>query len=666
MLNRWNDQNSKDIENDQLALRVYTSQLLGQESGLVLHGGGNTSVKINEKNFFGKSEKLLYVKGSGWDLVTIEKSGFAPVKMDTLLELAELEYLTDSDMVRLQRAAMIDPGAPTPSVEAILHAIIPYTFVDHTHADAVVVLSNTPEGDIRIKELYGSRVLLIPYVMPGFILARAIVEKTKSINWKELDAIILLNHGVFTFADTAKVSYSKMIDIVSSAENYLYDVTRIQITDWNANDKIIPDRSTADMPLLEIARIRKLISNKKGRAMLAITSCSEVLTEFSKRDDCAELISKGPLTPDHVIRTKPTGAYFQHPVENVVERYSTSYKEYFEENTTGDLQCLDMAPRWGILPNVGSISFGRSINEARIVADIIDHTVEAINIAEEIGGWTPLSRKDIFEMEYWELEQAKLKKNNSDAEFQGQIALVTGAASGIGYSCVQELIKRGSVVVALDIDPTIENLFESNAVLPIICDVTNSKSLELAVKTTVKMYGGIDLLVSNAGYFPIGETIDAIKDDTWDKSLLLNLTSHKNLLASTIPYLKEGVEPAVVIVGSKNVPAPGPAAGAYSVAKSGLTQLGRVAAMELGQYGIRVNTVHPNAVFDTGVWSEDVLISRAKSYGMSVEEYKTNNMLQINICSKDVATLVCTMLGSSFSKTTGAQVPIDGGNERVI
>jgi len=203
-------------------------------------------------------------------------------------------------------------------------------------------------------------------------------------------------------------------------------------------------------------------------------------------------------------------------------------------------------------------------------------------------------------------------------------------------------------------------------VLPIICDVTNSKSLELAVKTTVKMYGGIDLLVSNAGYFPIGETIDAIKDDTWDKSLLLNLTSHKNLLASTIPYLKEGVEPAVVIVGSKNVPAPGPAAGAYSVAKSGLTQLGRVAAMELGQYGIRVNTVHPNAVFDTGVWSEDVLISRAKSYGMSVEEYKTNNMLQINICSKDVATLVCTMLGSSFSKTTGAQVPIDGGNERVI
>ncbi|MBL4867041.1 MAG: class II aldolase/adducin family protein, partial [Pseudomonadales bacterium] len=279
MQNQWDDQDIDGLEDDLLAQRVYTSQLLGRETGLVLHGGGNTSVKLTELNYFGESEELLYVKGSGWDLDTIEKPGFAPVKMDTLLKLAQLESLTDVDMVRLQRAAMTDPGAPNPSVEAILHAIIPYTFVDHTHADAVVTLSNTTEGESRIKALFGDRVLIIPYVMPGFVLARAIFELSREVNWGELDAIILLNHGVFTFADTAKESYSKMIEIVSVAEDYLYDTTHLQFSDVRPGDVHSGDVQSGDeqtgvssdaiFPLMEIAKSRKAVSIAKGLAMLA-------------------------------------------------------------------------------------------------------------------------------------------------------------------------------------------------------------------------------------------------------------------------------------------------------------------------------------------------------------------------------------------------------------
>ncbi|MBV1880957.1 MAG: bifunctional aldolase/short-chain dehydrogenase [Pseudomonadales bacterium] len=673
MQNQWDDQEVDGLEHDLLAMRVYSSQLLGRETGLVLHGGGNTSVKSTEVNYFGESEELLYVKGSGWDLDTIERPGFAPVKMDTLLKLAELETLTDVDMVRLQRAAMTDPNAPNPSVEAILHAIIPYTFVDHTHADAVVALSNTEEGEARIKALYGNRVLIIPYIMPGFILARAIFERSRNVNWQELDAIILLNHGVFTFADTAKDSYDRMIDIVSVAEDYLYDTTNLQFCDSSSISlsKIVSgidkgDIASTALPLMDIAKARKAVSDLKGLPMLVMTSRSTSVNQFARLENCAELISRGPLTPDHVIRTKPTGVFLQEPVTAVIDSFARNYQQYFDHNSSDDVQCLDLAPRWGIIPKVGSVAFGRSLKDVKIIADIIDHTLQAILIAEELGGWMPISEADIFDMEYWELEQAKLKKGSASLEFQGKIALVTGAASGIGRACVDELLAKGAVVAALDNSPTLEGLFTTPSVISICCDVTDAIDLADAVEETVAVFGGLDLMVSNAGYFPNGDSIETLKEESWDKSLSLNLTSHKNLLTSAIPFLKQGIDPAIVIIGSKNVPAPGPGAAAYSVAKAGLTQLCRVAAMELGEFGIRVNVVHPNAVFDTAVWTERVLKSRAEQYGLSVQAYKTNNLLKQEVSSKDVASLVCTVLGDSFKMTTGAQVPIDGGNDRVI
>lgn len=655
MKNLWNNEEAAKCQDD-LALRVYTSRLLGQESALVLHGGGNTSVKANATNLFGETEELLYVKGSGWDLATIEIAGFAPVKLEVLKKMAQLPQLSDSAMVQAQRAAMTNPSAPNPSVEAILHAIIPFKYVDHTHADSVVTITNTEIGEQRIRQIYGNRVLIVPYVMPGFILAKKIAEITQGIDWTTLEGMILLNHGVFSFADDAKSSYERMIQLVTEAEDYL-----------QAQGAVLSPISTKTTEnLLELARIRKNISDIKGTAMVAKLDTVPESVHFSKRPDVASIATRGTLTPDHVIRTKQMPVILgENPAQDITH-YADAYCQYFERNTNGQLTRLNPAPCWAVWPGFGLISFGHSIKEANIVSDIKDHTIEAIQVAELLGGWKVLPESDFFEMEYWELEQAKLKKTGTTSALQGKIALVTGAASGIGRACVEALQAQGVAVVALDLNPQITTLFKKPEILGIVCDVTVEQNLQNAVKTGIRHFGGLDILISNAGAFPPSETIADMNPNTWNNSLAVNLTSHQQLMQACIRYLAMGIEPAMIIIASKNVPAPGPGVSAYSAAKAGLTQLARVAALELGTLGVRVNVLHPNAVFDTGVWIPEVLEKRAKHYGMSIEEYKTNNVLKTEVTSKDVAALACAMASPLFAKTTGAQIPIDGGNDRVI
>jgi NAD(P)-dependent dehydrogenase (short-subunit alcohol dehydrogenase family) len=330
------------------------------------------------------------------------------------------------------------------------------------------------------------------------------------------------------------------------------------------------------------------------------------------------------------------------------------------------LVAVDPAPRWAVWPQQGTLAFGRTLKEIAPVADIKRHTMRAIERAEELGGWRTLDEAAIFEVEYWELEQAKLGKGGDEPPLLGKIAIVSGAASGIGKACAEALAAHGAAVMALDINQNIAGLFKHANIRGHLCDVTDSVSLKQAVEATVRHFGGLDILVCNAGVFPPSETIEELDAERWTHSLDLNLTSHQRLIQFSIPYLMGGVDPAVILIASKNVPAPGPVAAAYSVAKAGLTQLGRVAALELGKFAIRVNMIHPNAVFDTGLWTEEMLAKRAASYGISVEEYKKNNLLHTEITSKDVAALVCAMAGPLFAKTTGAQVPIDGGNDRVI
>ncbi len=656
MKSLWNDNEAKRFSDNPLELRAYTSRLLGGESGLVLHGGGNTSVKAKIKNFFGDIEEALYIKGSGWDLKTIQTSGFAPVKLEVLKRMAELDRLSDTDMIRLQKTAMTDPAAPNPSVEAILHAIIPFKYVDHTHADAVVTITNNEKGERLIRTIYKDRVLIVPYVMSGFILAKKVYEMTRNINWHEVEGIILMNHGIFTFSDDAKASYEQMIHLVSLAENYLQAS--------GAFDSVA--KAEAGEDLFTLAKIRKQVSLAKGSAMIATLDNRPEACGFADLTNVESIATRGPLTPDHVIRTKQIPLIIKKDVEKAITGFCSAYEKYFQRNTDGHLSCLDPAPRWGVWPQHGIIAFGQSVKEANIVSDIAFHTIRAIQWGEAIGGWKALPEKDIFDMEYWELQQAKLRKEDTTRILQGKIALVTGAASGIGLACAKALHENGAAVVGLDLNPAITRIFNHPDLVGLTCDISDDQVVKEAIEFTVRSFGGLDILINNAGIFTKSQRIEDMDAETWNRSMEINLSSHQRLLKTCIPYLKQGVDPAVIFIASKNVPAPGPGASAYSVAKAGLTQLARVAALELAADGIRVNIIHPDAVFDTGIWTQEVLNERAKHYGLTVEEYKTKNLLKTEVTSKDVAALVCCMAGPAFAKTTGAQVPIDGGNERVI
>ena len=655
MKNLWNSKEAKACEHDPLKLRVYTSRLLGKEPSLVLHGGGNTSVKTTVTDFFGDSQEVLYVKGSGWDLASITTQGFAAVKLDVLKRMATLKNLSDTDMVRQQRAAMLNPDAPNPSVEAILHAIIPYKFVDHSHSDAIVSITNTTTGHKLIEKIYGKKILIVPYVMPGFILAQRIYQMTRKLDWEKYGGIVLLNHGLFTFSDHAKTSYDRHIKIVTQAENFIKK-HRVKIA------LVQPKK----INLETLAAIRQSVSKAWGRPIVAFLKQDHKSTGFANLPNVSSLANRGTLTPDHVIRTKPKPAILgSNPLRDIFT-YTQNYHSYFNRNANKKLKSLDNAPRWAVWKKNGLIAFGRSYKDAIITSDIIDHTIEAIQVSEKLGGWKTLSEKNIFEMEYWELEQAKLAKSDKSLALQGKIALVSGAASGIGLACVESLLAQGAHIGALDINPKISTQFKSLNVLNLVCDMTKDTAIQSAVEAVIRHFGGLDIVVSNAGIFPPSLKIADMNTKTWDQSLAINLTSHQQLLTASTPYLKLGIDPTFIIVGSKNVQAPGPGAAAYSVAKAGLTQMARVAALELGAQGIRVNVVHPNQIFDTAIWTPDVLKRRAKAYKMSVAEYKANNILKTEITSSHVAEFICTMAGPTFSKTTGAQIPIDGGNDRVI
>jgi len=418
--------------------------------------------------------------------------------------------------------------------------------------------------------------------------------------------------------------------------------------------------------LLMLSRIRRHVSQIRGAPLIAKLDQNAQACGFANLSNVASLAGRGPMTADHIIRTKPKPVILGKHVEKDIDQFACAYTDYFNRYASGQLSMLDPAPRWAVWPRHGTIAFGKTVKETRIVSDIVHHTIRAIQYAEDLGGWKPLTKKHIFDMEYWELQQAKLKLSEETPELQGKVAVVTGAASGIGLACVEGLKNRGAVVVGLDINPECKLILDESNCVGVNCDITDLKHVTESVEMTVRRFGGLDILVSNAGIFTANQKIENLDEQAWYQSLELNLSSHQRLLKTCIPYLKRGIDPAVVFVASKNVPAPGPGAAAYSVAKAGLTQMARVAALELGAYGIRVNIIHPDAVYDTALWTPDVLKQRAKHYGLTIEEYKTKNILKTEVSSRDVAELVCALVGQAFAKTTGAQIPIDGGNERVI
>jgi len=640
-----------------LGPRVHTSRLLGRDKSLVLHGGGNTSVKLTEPDLFGGQQDVLYVKGSGWDLETIEPAGFSPVRLDHLRRLATLPALTDPQMVNELATHTLRAGAPAPSVEAILHALLPYRYVDHTHADAVLAVSNAPQGEQRIREIYGDRVVVIPYVMPGFDLASHCAREFPQQRTKNTVGMVLLSHGIFSFADDARESYERMIALVSMAERYLEARKAWSIA--------LPPAAPAPFRREEAARLRAEVSKAAGFPLLGRCHDAPAFLGFARHPDVARISQRGPATPDHVIRTKPVPMLGRN-----VENFSRDYLQYFERNSGSAKEprtMLDPAPRLALDPDFGLVAFGRSAKDVGIVADLYEHTIEVILRAEALGGWRALDERCLFDVEYWDLEQAKLKKAGPPPPFAGEVALVTGAASGIGKACAEALLKRGAAVVGLDRNPAIETLWKRPDYLGRICDLADFAALDRSLEEAIKQFGGVDMLILNAGIFPASQPLQDIAPESWQRAMAVNVEANLRLMQACHALLKLAPRGGrVVVIGSKNVPAPGPGAGAYSASKAAMNQLARVAALEWGKDGIRINSLHPNAVYDTALWTDELLASRAKAYGLTVEQYRRNNLLSTEVTSRDVAELAAEMCGPLFAKTTGAQVPVDGGNERVV
>ncbi len=658
MKSLWKDDEAARFESrsGELGLRVYTSRLLGADESLVLAGGGNTSVKLTKANVLGVEEELLYVKGSGWDLSDIEITGFAGVRMEHCLRLLELDELSDASMVNELKLNCTLFSAPTPSVETLLHACLPFKYVDHTHADSVVAITNVTDGESRVREVYADRVLYVPYVMPGYDLAKYCADLWRREGREDLEGIILLKHGIFSFGADARESYERMISLVTLAEEYL-QAQGVWNLPLSREEITVSDLSG------ELASLRKVLSEVAGMPMLLRRNHSHRALAFARDSSLPVAHQRGTATPDHVIRVKRAPLLGRD-----VKAYAENYRDAFTRNSAElpdgeNLSILDPAPRLFLDSELGLLTAASRASDCILAESIALHTFDIVERTEALGGYDPVGELDLFRMEYWELEQAKLKKQGAPLVFAGEIALVTGSASGIGCACVEAFRSRGAAVVGLDLKSS-----ESAAdYLPLNVDITDSPLVEQAIAQTVDTFGGLDMLILNAGVFPLTKLLAEMDDETWRKTLSLNLDANQSLLRLAYPLLKEAPGGGrVLVVGSKNVPAPGRGAAAYSVSKAALTQLARVIALEWASDGIRVNVLHPNSVFDTNLWSAEILAKRAEAYGLTIDEYKRRNLLKAEVSSQDVAEAAAEICGPRFAKTTGAQIPVDGGEERVV
>ena len=636
---------------------VEASRAIGSHPSLVLHGGGNTSVKADWVDITGRIVDALYVKGSGWDLGTIERPGFTPLPLTRLHELLELETLSDPDMMRELSAARLDPSAPQPSVESLLHAFLPYRAVLHSHADVIITLTNLVDGETRVRAAFANNVIVVPYVMPGFDLAREVRATWARDATNDTIGMVLMNHGLFAFGDSCAAALARHESLIGAAHTYLDSVPR--------KERVAPAAAQCGCAM-EIATLRKHLSILAGRPMITTRHTDDHTMTFVQRRDLADVATRGPLTPDHVIRTKRIPL-----VGRDVERYAEDYRAYFagnEHRARTPIAMLDPAPRVVLDPELGMVTAGPTANDAAIAADVYRHTMRVIEDCQDrLGGWHPLPAHHLFDVEYWDLEQAKVRRAGTPLSLAGQVAVVTGAASGIGRACAAALLANGAAVVGLDRSDDVKATFASRAWLGIAVDVADETQHAAALEATVDRFGGIDIAVLAAGIFGPTLTLANLERDAWASVQAVNVEAVAFGLKALHPFLRlSPVGGRVVLVGSKNVHAPGGGASAYSASKAAMTQLARVAALEWAPDSIRVNVVHPDAVFDTALWNDELLHQRAASYGLTVEQYKRRNLLKMEITSNLVARGVVQLISDDFAATTGAQIAIDGGSDRTL
>jgi rhamnose utilization protein RhaD (predicted bifunctional aldolase and dehydrogenase)/NAD(P)-dependent dehydrogenase (short-subunit alcohol dehydrogenase family) len=674
---------SANLATDLLALRTYTARLLGADTALVVHGGGNTSVKAQATDLFGNAVDVIHIKGSGWDLATIEPAGHPAVRLEPLVAYRALATMSDEAMVNELRSNLIDSSSPTPSVETLLHAYLPHRFVDHTHADAILALADQPDAERVCRSVFGAGLVWVPYVMPGFALAKRTAEAYEAAvnEGREPSVIVLEKHGVFTFGATARESYEKMISAVSRAEAAIGDLSRTVNMPSAASYDVARASLSASIALPRFrGALGKLAGEEFERGAVFELRTNERVRGFLARQDAFDLALAGCATPDHVIRTKPSaltlrGLPLNDPealsalFEREIASYAQAYDAYFErmcEEKSVTRSKLDPWPRIALLDGVGLVAIGKTRAEASIAADVYEHTMDVMVAAADIGSYAPASRSDLFDCEYWSLEQAKVKKTTPSA-LAGRIALVTGAASGIGKATARKLAELGAHVVmvdraAIELEAAHMEVARGRAsqVTSIECDVTNRADVERAVAHAATTFGGLDVVVSNAGNAPEGDLATDEGNAALRASLDLNLLAHAEVArAATAVMEAQGRGGCLLFNASKSAFNQGPGFGPYAVAKAALVALMRQLAVDLGPRGVRANAVNADRI-RTGLFGAGVLESRAKARGLTPDAYFRANLLSREVTADDVASAFAYL--ATAQATTGCVITVDGGN----
>ena len=653
-----------------LALRVYTSRLLGGEPKLVLHGGGNTSVKTLVKDLLDEEVEVLCVKGSGWDMAAIEPAGLPAVRLAPLRKLRQRAVLADEEMVRVQRANLIDPGAPNPSVETLLHAFLPHKFVDHTHSTAVLSLTDQPDAAERCADLYGGRLGLVPYIMPGFLLAKKAAEVFESD--PAVEGLVLLKHGIFTFGETAQEAYERMIAAVSLAEKRL---GRGRTTVFAGLG--LPAAVAGAAEVGPILRGACALADPSGsgafkRFILEFRSTPAVL-DYVNGADLHRYGQAGVATPDHTIRTKnyplivpaPEPAKldkFKTAVRSAVDTFVAEYHAYFARHNARQevpKRELDPMPRVVLVPGLGLFGLGRSARDARIAADIAESTIETVTDAEAVGRFESISEADLFDIEYWSLEQAKLGQTG-EKPLAGQIAVVTGGAGTIGFATARAMSGAGAEVVLLDIrgvQAAAQRL--GGTALGIECDVTDPAALRLVFDRIAEHFGGVDIVVSNSGAAWQGRIGD-VEDHVLRKSFELNFFAHQTVAQNAVHImLAQGTGGCLLFNVSKQAVNPGPNFGPYGLPKAATLALVRQYALDYGADGIRANAVNADRI-RSGLLTPDLIAARAKARGVTEQDYMAGNLLGREVTADDVAQAF--LHHAVALKTTADVTTVDGGN----
>jgi rhamnose utilization protein RhaD (predicted bifunctional aldolase and dehydrogenase)/NAD(P)-dependent dehydrogenase (short-subunit alcohol dehydrogenase family) len=677
MESRWSDTEAKELVaryadvGEDLALRTYTTRLLGQDPKLVLHGGGNTSVKTKMRDLLGDAVEVICVKGSGWDMGHIEPAGLPAVRLSPLRRLRALAKLSDEDMVNFQRVNLLDSAAPNPSVETLLHAFLPHKFIDHTHSTAILALTDQPDGEAMARDVFGDRVAYVPYTIPGFALAKSVADVFDRN--PKVEGLVLLQHGIFTIGENARQAYERMIAFVTLAEERL---ARQRKTRPAAKLPAHIAKVCEIAPILRgaVALARDPMAGTVKRQILCFRSSPAIL-DYVNGAELARYSQVGVVTPDHTIRTKNWPLLVPAPdshklddwkksVHDAVEGFVSRYHDYFARNNTRaepKKKELDPLPRVVLVPGVGLFGLGASAKDAAIAADIAENTIEVITDAEAIGTYQSIPEADMFDVEYWSLEQAKLGKG-AEKVLARQVCVVTGGGSGIGAATAKAFAAEGAEIAVLDRDHDAAvkaaKAIHKHA-LAIGCDVTDAAQVRAAFDKVVEAFGGIDIVVSNAGAAWQGN-IGSVEDDVLRKSFELNFFAHQTVAQNAVRVMKaQGTYGCLLFNTSKQAVNPGKDFGPYGLPKAATLFLVRQYALDHGKDGIRANAVNADRV-RTGLLTDEMVSTRSKARGVSEDQYMSGNLLGREVYASEVAEAFVYL--AHAEKTTAAVITVDGGN----